>query len=813
MDGSHPADTSLQVQLLEQLATTLRALHSLGIVHLNIRPELIYLGGEGGRVEIILGGLDQAVFYKQAGRAVTAIDPFYAPPEAVNPEGAQPGIGLCAWDWWTVGRMIQEMILGRHVMTVLFGGDVTREPAPALAERARALLLELEPPGLRAGAIEAMPELSPSTKVLLRGLLTSARDARWGGDAISQWLTHDEVSNHYDLARDARFFTWNGRGCTLVEAARYFRMEEPWADGEKNIFESDNPETLANFLSTMPVHRGDWHKVQEIIAQVAALDLGQAPEHARRAITASLVWLTLGPQPGVLIIKGRRMDTPGVTELLGIGQDSGNGDIVKALISASCIALIKQVDSTAAEALARLALVGGMALRQAGQYSWIDQNDPVALSSILKLSLENEHTLRKRAERVRAAYAACGDSALDGMLEDKNPAAWVQVLLVVTAENPRRYGYVTRVEQERQQVTDVRSKSEQLQVALFWLHLKQLLLAGRPWSGDWQMFSVFWLILVVFGVAVARDVTSTALLAFALLGLRFFLGWHVQKLVRQCDPTASSWTVRDGPERCLAEAQRAWPETISLPALAKQVDETKAAMLTLQPDGAPVSTPDYAVRLRALLPVYIVTILIGVVGAIQLLKNLGQNFGYQVMSIAATEPAQENPSKNSNRYVVDSAEDIAAQLQNLPELDPEMMEKVKRGEYEIVKESFGYTLNGPIQKWAFTPPAVVPPLPVESKAPATSAQRAFALVSGELLLRPYGRKGVTALFVVPVPTKTGFGLMVYNAKERKLIDNVALTLHEGLPDKTWYRVDRYNVIYLGSPSQIGKSKDGLVTLR
>jgi hypothetical protein len=44
--------------------------------------------------------------------------------------------------------------------------------------------------------------------------------------------------------------------------------------------------------------------------------------------------------------------------------------------------------------------------------------------------------------------------------------------------------------------------------------------------------------------------------------------------------------------------------------------------------------------------------------------------------------------------------------------------------------------------------------------------------------------------------------MVYNARERELVNNDALTLREGLPDKTWYRFERYNVIYLGAPSQM-----------
>lgn len=807
----HQADGSMQRQLLEQLSVTLSALHTLGVVHLNIRPELIYFGEDSETPEFVLGGLNHALVYKQARIPSATVDPFYAPPESVDADGRQPGFGLCAWDWWSVGRVIQEMTLGRHVMSMLFGADVVRNPSPDLRERAKNLLLETEPPGMRAGAVEAMGELTPGMKVMLRGLLTSARDARWGAESVRLWLSKESVSNHYDLARNARFFTWKGRGRSLSEVAQYFRTEEQWADGEMNLFEPENPETLAYFLATVKEHSADLRKVQQIRSQIDAPELAAVSESARRAVTAAFVWLALGPQPGALVVKGRRLDAAGLRELLSGGQESANSEIVKVLMSPTCLAMITPLDASAGEALTQLAAIGGFALRQAEQHAWIDPTDTGGLAHVLKLSLEGEPALRKRADRVRNTYATCENSVLAEMLADKTPAAWVQLLLVITSENPRRFGYVTKVEHNRQNVTRLKARGERLQVALFWLHLQKTLLAGKPWSASWQTFSVFWLCLVAFGVAIARDVQSTAAVAFALMVLRLILGWRVGKLASKCDPSlVQRWTWRDGPERCESEAQRLWPEgSADLYVLTKQGDEMEAAMASLQPAEKRPFFPSLAPRLAALWPVYVAAALVCILGAVQLLKNLGQHLGYQALSIAWTDSGDDHSS--GKRYVADSPEEIEAELQKLPNLSPEMAEKVRKGEYEIVKESFGYTLHGPIQKWNFRPPAVVPPLPIESRAPATSAQRAFALVSGELLLRPYGKKGVTALFIVPVPTKTGFGLMVYNAKARKLMDNVALTVHEGPATDTWYRVDRYNVIYLGAPSQMDADKDALLS--
>jgi len=808
----HQAEISTQNKLLEQVSATISALHSLGIVHLRIRPEVIYLGGEEDKPEIILGGLNTATFYKQAVINPVEVDPFYAPPEAMDAEGKSPGIGLCAWDWWSLGRVVQEMILGRHVMSGLFGHDVIRDPSPKVAERAKNLLLEIDPPGTRAGAVESMPTVAPTIKGMLRGLLTSARDARWGSESIARWLAKENVPNYYDLARNARFFTWQGRGRSIAEAAVFFRSAENWADGEMNLFDPENQETLVHFLTTVKEHKTDLIKLQQTHGQVSALEVSGVTDAGRRTLTAALTWLAFGPQPGTLVIKGRKMDVPGLTELLAMAQDAANFGALKMLISAPGLALITPLDATAGITLSQLATVGGAALRQGEQNGWIDPTDAETGTYVLKLSLESEPALRKRADRVRTTFAACENPVLAAMLADKNPALWVQVLLVVTGENPRRFGYVTRIEHTRQQLARLKARSEQLQVALFWLHLKQALQAGRPWSGRWHAFCVFWLGLVAFGVVLAQDVPATAALALILMGLRRILGWRVRKLAARWDKTLTvPWTWRDGPERCLAEAQRTWPESAAvLPELTRQYDEMKAAMASLQPVGSKAGSTNSVSWLAGLWPVFTAAALVCIVGSVQLLKNVGQNFGYQALSIAWNDPATEFDSKALAKSS-GTTDEIAALLEKIPNLSPEMVAKVKNGEYEIVKEAFGYALHGPIEKWNFSPPAIIPPLPVESRETATAAQRAYALVSGELLLRPYGKKGVTAMFVISVPTKTGFGLMIYNAKSRKLVDNVALTVHEGLPDKTWYHVDRYNVIYLGAPSQMEITKGGIVS--
>jgi len=44
-----------------------------------------------------------------------------------------------------------------------------------------------------------------------------------------------------------------------------------------------------------------------------------------------------------------------------------------------------------------------------------------------------------------------------------------------------------------------------------------------------------------------------------------------------------------------------------------------------------------------------------------------------------------------------------------------------------------------------------------------------------------------------------FGLMMYNARDRVLVDNDTLVVRNQLPARTWYKLENKNVVYLGEP--------------
>jgi hypothetical protein len=809
----HQADHEAVKSLLQLIARTLAALHAQGIVHLNLRPDTIHIDDSGDHVQIVIGGLEAATLYTQPNLVMPQPDFFYAPPEAAETRLRRPGTALCAWDWWTVGRIIQEFVLGRHVMSLLFGADISR-PTPELRARAEALLREREPPGLRAGAVEAMGPIDGSFKTLLRGLLSAAPEARWGGDAVRRWLAGEKVPQHYDLARHARFFSWKGRALSLAEAAEFFSTEEHWADGEANLFDPGNPETLAHFLSSVPEHRTDGEKLQRLYEIAESPEWSGVPPVASRTVIAAAAWLMLGKQPGSLVLRGRPVDTAGLVELLRHpDEDFHHCALVVALMSAPFTRLIEPLDSRTAGLLQQLARTSTEALRQAEARHWLAADDLEGQARLLQLSLETGGALQGRVERIRTVYASCRDAELARLLALERLMPWEQVVLAFTGEQPERFGYITIADYARQRLADLQTRGQTLRAAVFWLTARRVLRVGRPVTGSWRIFLGFWLGIVGAGGFLARDPDATLGLALGLLGVRLAVGWRIGRLARRIDAAAAPWTWRDGPERGLREARRFRPEAsaAALGGFRRELAETLSAMRPLLPKKeswrawqAPELTEIWFGHAVAALGCFAGCFQLAMsyyhpVATPLLMRGLGRTEPLAGPASPALQDAAGGPP--SARPGLPSV----PLLPDLPGLPPGLAEKVASGEYEIVKDGFGQAVRGPLTKWDLPSPAVVAPLPVESRAPATPAQRAFALVSGELLLQPYVRGAVNALLVVRVPTPGGgYGLMLFSARDRKLIDDDTLYLRNPVTDRTWYRFDQRNVVYLGVPPEMEK---------
>jgi hypothetical protein len=129
--------------------------------------------------------------------------------------------------------------------------------------------------------------------------------------------------------------------------------------------------------------------------------------------------------------------------------------------------------------------------------------------------------------------------------------------------------------------------------------------------------------------------------------------------------------------------------------------------------------------------------------------------------------------------------------------DPESF--LATGKYEILDDGFGRRLRGPLQTWDKHPPSAISEAVIESSAEVSPEQLAYAQVSGALLLAPYGRKAVRVLLALHVPTSRGFGIVLYNTRDRELYERQVHLMRAPLTHDTWYQLGRYRVLFLESP--------------
>ncbi len=759
---SHQASAESVRSFLQQLSVTLSTLHGQGVVHLNIRPESIYLDDSTSEMQIRLGGFEAATLYTEPGMKLDKVDPFYAPPEAVGADEFPPGTGLCSWDWWSVGRVLQEFVLGRHVAGLLFNGDVTR-PTPELVAQTHNLMRDVDPMMPRAGAVEAMAgmALDSTVQTLLSGLLTASRDARWGRSNVERWLKGDTIKIYYDLPRKARLFIWKGRVFALEEAIEHFSTEENWAEGEAILLPPDNPETLAHFLATVPEHAADYSRLQACRALLELPAWQGMSSKVRNSLFTSAAWLLLGSEHGKrkpLQFRGRPIEKASLTGWLGKQAALPGLEIVGAMTAAPFIKLIEPLDSVTAKMLERLSRVSGEAMRQALQAGWIKQGESDVFARVLNLALESDAALQVGAEKIRKSYATCHDAGVLRLLQLAKPEPWEQVLLILTAGSPARYGYVSKEEQARQSSAEVKQQNRRLETAAFWRQLHRVLTAGSAWTGRWRVFGTIWVGLILIGLLLAQDPLVTALLATTFVGIRVLLGVQTGRLVRANDPDAGPWTWRDSPQRCLVELQRVDPEATSVALVAtKGLSGFKGLWGTMAAAAV-------------------------------------------LMIVLASQLGVEWRAKLSSPRDTDlTPRDVAAVRQLMPGITADLAARVVSGEYEIVDKGFGRQLSGPLRKWTFTSPDNPSLLPVVGSQPASPAQTAFAQVSATLLLKSFGQQPINALIAVQVPAQAEPEVMLFDGRKRRMADGQSLRLAGSLQAETWYKIDRRRVFFMGVP--------------
>lgn len=764
--------------IVRQVGDVLMAMHDRGLVHLNLRPETIYLPMEGSVTQIVVGGLEFVTLYNQPGLIPVPVDPLYAPPEAAGLSKHSPGAGLRAWDWWSLGRILQEVTLGRHVLGVVMNRDISLE-SPEVRSRAEALLLERDPRAPRAGAVELMPPMSQRLTDLLRGLLTSSRDGRWGTDEIQRWLKQQPVKDRYQLARNEQLFCWKDRMFTVAEAAEFFTHDAEWSDGIKNLFATDDATTLVYFVGDRPEYRQVRERIEELHKFMQIPNWKDLTSDARESVIAAAAWLLLGGEDAKLTLFGQRVDAACVKGLFARGGVASGVAMVKALTAKPYIQLIEQADPDAARLLSTLgATMSGEAISMAISQGWLDLTNPADYARLLLLAMEGERKLFDLRQNLQERFACSREKHIQHLLTQPRLTNAELVLLASTAAQPERYRYVTHENYKKERYEELRQRAEKLSQALFWLRLAQAMRYGYVLFGPWKYVVGGWLLVGLIAAALRQWTQLPVWLAGSVvvfLGLRSAAGKWITLLVRRHAPTASPWLFNTPVLRGQSEAATLLAAPGSPMAQRDLLAELsaiyqEAAGLALKPAPAPLPTAGFA------LPVWFCTVFVWLM---VLVVPLGGRLRQAVDGKPVVAPVDPHTAV------------VRAIEKSLTPAAP--------GEERTLEDVFYDNPVSPRARWSVARPEAAPSVPLVAVKPATPDDVARALIDGQRLLLPYQQSTVDALIAVPVGEKDGSGIMLYDGRNRRVLERQVLLPAQRPAEKSWFEIEQLKVFYAGKP--------------
>lgn len=178
-----PVNPELVRDLVHQLWAALLVLHQHGLVHRDLKPaNLLIRSSAPLRVAVADFDIARCSVHE---RHVTQLVQFtleYAPPEAYRKVVSPAG------DWWSLGVIVLELLLGRHPLDGLDDEADSAGPTKQRIESLDRFMTEYRFP---------IPNGLPAEwDLLLRGLLTKERARRWGASEVERWLAGDRDIPH-----------------------------------------------------------------------------------------------------------------------------------------------------------------------------------------------------------------------------------------------------------------------------------------------------------------------------------------------------------------------------------------------------------------------------------------------------------------------------------------------------------------------------------------------------------------------------------------------------------------------------------------
>lgn len=781
--------------IVRQLTQALGSLHKQGVVHLNVRPDAIFVRTTEAGLNVLLGGFETAeLLVGVEGPVEVSMDPFYAPPEAVGLHHYARESGLRAWDWWSLGRVMQEMVLGKHILGHMLERDVSRA-TPELRARAENLLKE-ENQMVRAGAVEMMPTMDREINTMLRGLLTGSRDGRWGLPQIESWLHKQPVKERYNLPKNERLFIWKDQAYTVSEAAEHFSLAAHWQDGLENLYETTNVATLAYFLSQEGAHKKIKERFELMLKLVEAPAFQQLPVELARDVVMAVILKFFAGHQAPLMLRGRKIDGAYLRELLLPEMQPLGLGIVYGFTARPIVQQIEQLDAEVGRMLEEIERIYESASTIAQQNQWLSGSDAVQLATIMGLCMEPELVLNAERVEMQKRYACSRDQALDRLFKKKDVSHAELVVISYTNREPKKFGYVTHQEWNEEQYRVLRRHGEDLSTAGTWLRLGYALKFGLLVFGRFKFLVPLWLLLASAIALVWQNSPAyivAGLCPFAVLLTRLY--WHgvhrkkLQSHVREGRP----WKLRSGWWHCRFEALSILKaETVPGPrAVLKLLQETNEQIgkLSLDPKPEAVALPlrFKSTQIVALVSWLVVLALVGGTTwqGIHHPPKLPAISFEKIASWFSANDENKNQSKEVKpRLSVNQAPSggIKSLQSTLEELRRAKKSKQEEGQVKI--------------SWPFKVPPEAQPVRILETTPSVPEQVAVAQELAELLVDRYDPKTINAHIAVQVPTEKGVGLMLYDGRTGKVTNKKVYTIGFVPFSKSWIDLDSTKAIYL-----------------
>lgn len=775
-----PALEDAEVEtIVRQLTEAIGVLQASGLVHLGICPAAIFISEPQGKLHCVLGGMEGVTAFEKTQPIAVTSDPFYAPPEAVLLDAHDPGPSLCAWDWWSLGRVVQELILGHPVLDDLPGASATETPAERSA-RAEILLLEQTKGGMQAGAVEAMPPLKERMNLLLRGLLSSAAEVRWGMESMDSWSRQLPVKENYATPRTETKFLWRGRRYSVPDAAKVFQAEENWAEAVINVFDTDTPGALAHFIRNAPDKNGFAAQLRELRQLAEAEPLSALPKALQREVVTSIALLTLGAKN--LVWRGKRLDGESLPSLLEEAPENPDSyTLVRAFTHRTLTTKIDRHDHAAGKSLTQVGRYAEDSEAIIRRNGWLKDAEQGASERIFRLAISEESALLAIREGLQKTYACCTQYSLDRSLRSVKPTRVDLVLIAWIEPRAAEHGFVTHADWQAQQLVLLRERGVPLVAKLFWANLARALEAGLVAFGALPMVLTIWgVVSVVMAVLFPGPQWLAAVLvpAFLALGGRALLARVTATDLRRFIPDARRWTWADSDARCRS-AMAPLAKGVDRAGLERALDELDAEIEKLKllvPQPQPITRPPCFTGTRvaagsswALLTA--VVLCAGWRGIVEppSLPNLEISW----MPAAGVKKMASGSA---------SAETAGAVTDNSTQAGKVWAAKRVAGEAQAVA-------TRPKVAWPFPFTDTVKRLAIRQIVVATPAQAAYALKRGRGILAPYRPETTQLRVVFEVPVGEQIGVMIFDGAENDLAATTVFLLDKKPPQQTWIEID------------------------